>query len=364
MNEVRPNLERRQFVRIGTTVAGSAAFLGFLSGCGQSDSAGSTALSASKVSASNLASKARAEGGTVHFYSNIGDEAALIQDAFRKTYPWASISTYGGSADQVLSKFLTEAQGRSHIVDVATAKISQLGALKQANAITGISLSNDAAMPAFARAYLPYLHPTYSSVYCMVYNTKSGIKPPADPYDLADPSWKGKIALDQPANLGAAGTFLASRRALWGDAKWTRWLEGLKANDILMSQSSTSAYTAVLQGERDIAIDGYQDVYGQKKGTPVAAYFYPDVVVQTEGVVQSSHAPHPNMAALFINWLESSAGQQMFASSGRTPSLAINSPLSLSKLLPKNVTPLPASDLSDWYANPDEYQNIFQKYWP
>jgi ABC-type Fe3+ transport system substrate-binding protein len=175
------------------------------------------------------------------------------------------------------------------------------------------------------------------------------------------------MAFDQPQNRGASALFLASHRKAWGDTKWMQWLQGLKANNILLTATGTAAYEAVLAGERSICNAGVDDFLAQKPGTPVASVYYFGCPSYLTQLLKTNGAPHTNTADLFINWCVSPDGQLAIASdAGGThgPVLNIDSPASLGKLLPSGVQPATIADMTDFYDNPDSYVQIWNTLWP
>lgn len=301
--------------------------------------------------------------GSVTFYTF--SETVDIASVFQAAYPWAKVNNFTfATTAQIKAKFLTEARAGTNIADVVIAFGTDFPTYHAENDIAQVELPNDANT--LKNIYDPthYLHPIYQVVYVYAFNPSLGIQPPHDPFDLADPSWKGKIAFDNPANGSASAQFLASRRAAWGDDKWNKWLAGLAANDVLETASAAAAYAAVLQGQRSLAICGYQSIMSQKAGTPMTAGFYDKLVVNPTYAFVNSNAPHPNAAKLFLNWLMGPDMQAKYAGEGRIPAADISSPASLSALVPKGETIGSLDDLRDFFNNQAAYLKIYKQYWP
>jgi iron(III) transport system substrate-binding protein len=311
-----------------------------------------------------LEAAAKAEGGVVNFYSNIADAEPLFDAALKAKYPFMKVQVFGGSPGDIRAKFITEMQAGLPSADVVIATLADVAPYRKLGAVAPVTLPNDSQMPAGLAVLAPEFHALWQTLYVMEYNTDAGLDVPHDPYELADPKWKGLITFDRPSNAGAAGAFLASRKQLWGDEKWEKWLAGLKANEISITPSANNTYASVLQGEYPVGLGGLQDVLNQAQGAPVAPMFYDNVVVNQNFGVVSKLAPHPASAALFINWLMSEDGQKVFADSGRIPARLIDSPMSLDRLVPSGVTPMPVATMQDWIDNAQDYITKFKELWP
>ena len=121
----------------------------------------------------------------------------------------------------------------------------------------------------------------------------------------------------------------------------------------------------MLRGDGAICVCDAHDFTDAKPGSPLGIDFYNQdasgiVVTPTIGVV-SSKAPHPAMAALFLNWLESpTGGQAGFVESGRSPVVQVPS---AKAVVPSTVKIAPLFDsLGDYYTAPDSFTVAFKKY--
>jgi ABC-type Fe3+ transport system substrate-binding protein len=181
--------------------------------------------------------------------------------------------------------------------------------------------------------------------------------------ELADPKYKGLIAMDYPANVAAAYFMLSCQRLAWGDTKWKQWLQGLKDNEVFLTSNATSAYQAVVSGQRLIAPDNVDDVQSQAPGTPVKLAFYPGVPTQIFNNYLIKGGSHPYTAQLFANWCQSEAGQKVIASTGRSPVLDIDSPESVSHILPPGTTVCSQQQTEDMNNNQDSYLSVYNTLW-
>lgn len=369
---------RRTFLKRTGLAAGGLTLIG-LNACAPASTTAPAAPAAPAVPAASAApaaatlsplaaleAKAKAEG-TIMLY-NIGAETAQVHaDGFKKAYPWATVNTFVAPGAALASKVIAENDANVTVADVVLHPPAQ-----RANYIARKAIGPTPGLPNQGLIPKEMVDPEFYSVanyqnpIILMYNSKLiTTEPPKDIFEFANPSWKGKIAFEAPQALGLSASFLASHRKQWGDAKWLPWIRGIAANSILITANSTAAYQAVLSGERSICVDGVNDVLAQPAGAPVKALFYDGIAPLPVYLSRTTKSPHPNMAALFLNWSISDAGQQAMAASKRIPIRDIDVPTAISKVLPKgNASQLPVSELASLWEKPETYLPIFNELWP
>ena len=160
-------------------------------------------------------------------------------------------------------------------------------------------------------------------VWLVVYNT-SLIKPGdiQSMFDLADPRWKGKIAIP---NAGSeylqAGVSVI--QATYGDQRTQQFLEGLKANaGTHVYGKSSQIVEAVAKGEAAAGIVNHYYIYRHLDAQPKAP-IAPLITDQQEGGMGAilnaagvgivAKSRHKTSANRLIEFLESPEGQKMFA---------------------------------------------------
>lgn len=161
---------------------------------------------------------------------------------------------------------------------------------------------------------------TRARVLC--YNTKE--VQPADLPDkwrsMADPKWKGKLAVADP-RFGTTTGHFAAMYALWGEAEYRAFLEQLNATTggLLMDGNATVA-RRVGAGEMLLGSTDTDDVYArQGRGEPIAMT-YPDMgdggtLLIPNSVALIAGAPHPETARKLVDFLASEATERMLAES-------------------------------------------------
>ena len=160
-------------------------------------------------------------------------------------------------------------------------------------------------------------------VWIVVYNTAL-IKPGEiqSMLDLADPRWKGKIAIP---NAGSeylqAGVSVI--QAAYGDQRTQQFLEGLKANaGTHVYGKSSQIVDAVAKGEAAVGLVNHYYIYRHldaQPNAPIAPLITDQqdggmgAIVNAAGVGIVAHSRHKDLAKRLVEFLESPEGQKMFA---------------------------------------------------
>ena len=149
------------------------------------------------------------------------------------------------------------------------------------------------------------------------YNSRM-VKPEEAPKsfaDLLDPKWKGKLVKAHP---GYSGTIVTSTLALSKALGW-EYFEKLGQQEILQVQSAVDPPRKVAQGERPVMVDGAEASALQLicSGAPIVPVYPVEgtPAVTLNGAILKQ-APHPNAARLFMNFMFSREGQQIFVDYG------------------------------------------------
>jgi iron(III) transport system substrate-binding protein len=136
-------------------------------------------------------------------------------------------------------------------------------------------------------------------------------------HDLLDPKWKGKIATHDPTVPGTGSNQAARFYAQLGEDFAKRLYVDQKP---VISRDERQLTDWLLRGTYPIVIGvndaGLEEM--RKEGMPVTPLFslpdLPGTVAVGNGLVALfKNAPHPNAAKLFINWLASKEGLEVYA---------------------------------------------------
>lgn len=140
--------------------------------------------------------------------------------------------------------------------------------------------------------------------------------------DLADPKWKGKLAIpNSGSEYLQAGVSVI--RASHGDTRTKEFLVGLKDNaGAQVYQKSSQIVEAVAKGQSSLGIVNHYYIYRHLAAQPTApiAAFMPDqqesgmgAIMNVAGVGIVKTTKHLESAKLLVEFLVAQAGQKLFA---------------------------------------------------
>jgi iron(III) transport system substrate-binding protein len=193
--------------------------------------------------------------------------------------------------------------------------------------------------------------PTVSlQIQALAYNTKK-MKPadlPKSWEGVANPKYKGLIALDDPMRAGPLSSMLSGLKTEWNDdARFKKFVAGLKALNVPVHKSTSAMFRLVISGEYSICMPALlHDVMEElHKGTPINySKSVPPVLFPRQAGIYVK-APDPNAAKLFAEWLISEEGQKTIDSVGRESSRNdFKSKTSIESAFGKGTQPLPVTD--------------------
>lgn len=172
----------------------------------------------------------------------------------------------------------------------------------------------------------------------IAYNTKL-VKPqdaPQSVLDLADPKWRGQVAMADP-RFGSTSFHVAALYAIAGDEKMDDFFRRLKANGVRVVDGNSVVRDLVARGEVKVGLTDTDDVnVAIEDGQPVGMVL-PDkeglgVPVMPNMVSLIANAPHPDEARRLIDYLLSTDVERQLAQSE-----AVQIPLHAGVQGPKNM---------------------------
>jgi ABC-type Fe3+ transport system substrate-binding protein len=132
--------------------------------------------------------------------------------------------------------------------------------------------------------------------------------------DFLNPKWKGRIGFLDPRTPGSGQSVWSY---LW-DIKGEAWLRRLLAQDLFISRDQRQLGDALAKGKLAVAL-GVS--FYTLEGFMTASLPIKELPRVKEGLPSSNgsgvigvvkNAPHPNAARLFLNWLLSKEGQELY----------------------------------------------------
>ncbi|HEY7555485.1 MAG TPA: extracellular solute-binding protein [Candidatus Binatia bacterium] len=258
---------------------------------------------------SKLVQGAKKEGSMVFYGTTAIDHLKRIFDEFNKRYPFIKIDNYRSGSANVYNKITTEARGNRYVVDVIDLEPDTVYGLAKSGLVASyFSPSRKEIMEEFMDKdgfWTAY----YQLPVVLGYNTTKIKKAeaPKSYEDLLDPKWEGRFSLDT-SDAQNMGTLLE----YWGKERGIQYFEKLASNNPSLRRGKTLQAQIVASGEVDFApwLYGYRVLQMKQTGAPLdVVLFKPTLSVPTY-LLLAKNAPHPNSAALFIDWMLSPDGMR------------------------------------------------------
>lgn len=288
--------------------------------CG-SDGGSSQDSSDSLVQVAHYAGSDRAEmllegaekEATLNLYTNPTDDiTAPIVEAFEKKYPDIEVKVTNSDSADLARRVAEEASAGRSVADVIETTTGALDELHRAQLLSGYtSPETDAYDPDTVKDYFVGVRESYLG---LGYNTDK-VKPedvPKTLEDLLDPKWKGQIALP----TSATGVRWVAALEL---ARGKEFVEEMKGQEIKGQDISGRALADfIVSGEVALSPTIYNShvAVSSEQGAPIAWQPIEPVVAVPTAVALTNFAPHPHAAMLYIDFVLSKEGQEIYKSKG------------------------------------------------
>lgn len=251
---------------------------------------------------------ARQEGPMTWYVSFYGaDTADLTTTAFAKKYPGLTVKAVRATTGGIFQRVNQDLRASNAVASVIS--MSGIGdhhgqLMRDKHLASYKPASASAIIPAFKGGVVEgFIYPMGGGLMALAYNNK--LISPADApkawSDLADPKWKGKLAVGHPGFSGFDAALVAW---LSKDKGWD-YFKALKANGPLVQRSTFDSITSLSSGERLVAPmpDGVAAPVIDK-GNPITVVYPTDGSLLIMGLTSIlKNAPQPNMAKLFTEFL-------------------------------------------------------------
>ena len=270
--------------------------------------------------AERLLERARHEGGVSVYTSLAPTEATPLVEAFEKK-TGVKVQLWRALSDGVVKRAVTEAQARRHAVDVVETNGPEMESLAREQVLAAFFSPYLADLPAAIIPRHGLWVPDRLNFFVVAYNpnkVKAAELPKS--YDgFLDPKWKGRIALEATDAEWMAGVVKA-----WGEPRGMDFMRKLGATKPDMRKGHVLLAQLIASGEVDVALTAYHANAQsfKKRGAPVDWAPVEPVIARPQGIGVARHAPHPNAALLFVDFMLSPQAQEMLSAMGRTPSSA------------------------------------------
>jgi iron(III) transport system substrate-binding protein len=172
----------------------------------------------------------------------------------------------------------------------------------------------------------------------IAYNTKL-VKPeeaPRSVFDLADPKWRGQVAMADP-RFGSTSFHVAALYAIAGDEKMDDFFRRLKANGVRVVDGNSVVRDMVARGDVKVGVTDTDDVNVAIEDNQPVGMVLPDkdglgVPVMPNMVSLIANGPQPDEGRRLIDYLLSTDVERQLAQSD-----AVQIPLHTGVPGPKNV---------------------------
>ncbi len=148
----------------------------------------------------------------------------------------------------------------------------------------------------------------------MVLVHRAGLTPPQSFAALAEPSWKGEVALGDPLTSGTAFTWAAVMDQTWGAQFFTK----LRNNEARVAGGNAAVLQKIEGKEAKVGVLLLENALAARaKGSPIEIAWPSDgavVVPGYEGILATSK--NPEAAKAFVDALLSPEGQRLIAERG------------------------------------------------
>jgi len=312
--------------------------------------------------AKELYPKAQQEGEVILYTSHDVEDVVAIFDAFRKQFPGIKTNYWQARAADVISRVMMEFQAGQASLDVIMGQ-SAAAISKAAGAVMPYKLVQDDALILSD----PSLPVVFLQVQALAYNKEKlkGEDVPKKLEDVINAKYKGAVALDDPMRGSGMSIQLATLKEYWkDDARWTRFVKGLKDLNVPVHRSTGAMFRLLVSGEYSLALPAYlEDIIDDREKGGIIDYVKSDPpIVSRQYAAIYAKSPHPNAAKLLVEWMVSPAGQTVLDSVRRTPSRKgfPSRKASLELYWPPG-TPIIAGELTEFLVDPKKWMDTYIK---
>jgi iron(III) transport system substrate-binding protein len=240
--------------------------------------------------------------GVVSVYTSLENaDATKLKAVFEKKYG-VKLELWRAGSDTILNRVMTETRANHFGVDVLETNGMELEALQQEKMLQAFQSPYVAGLIPEAVRSGDWI-PTRMHLYCVGYNTNAVKKEnlPKTYKDLLNPIWKGKIGIEA-TNYPWFATVV---NALGEREGLALFKDIVKTNGISVRKGHNLLANMVASGEVPMALTVNKQAIGKLKqtGAPVDCFFLEFGVGMMNGMALHRNAPHPNAAALFMDFM-------------------------------------------------------------
>lgn len=311
-----------------------------------------------------LIADAKKEGKVVIIAPPDPEVRESIPKAFKAKYG-ITVEYLGGRSSDTAARLRTERQASVYTVDVALSGMLTMASIfygeKMLDPVRPVLLDPDvtdgkkwkAGKLWFIDPDDKYILRLFSTRTPILYLNTDKVKPEEmkSAQDLLNPKFKGKIVTSDPTLPGIGSSDSARFYIQYGED----FVKKLYIDqDPMISRDRRQIGDGLARGGHPIAMGAEDEEMGrlQKEGFPIHRVYslngMSDIVSPSVGhVAMFNNAPHPNAAKLFVNWIASKEGLEVYSRArGGVPT---RNDINAASYLPAEVIPREGVDYFDSY---------------
>lgn len=284
-----------------------------------------------QTSFAEIEAAARTEGQLVIYASTHDSEMQETIALFEAAYPEIRVQSIRLPSGQLFSRFIGEQEAGVVQADFLASGSSALYQQRPELffELTGENIPNLQTKP-LIEAVNPHYTVFQIDPHLVTYNTDLVTLEELETHlatweGLADPRWRGKIALNDPRNSPNQVSFLIMLRDTYG----AEWFEGFNANQFELVGTASAGSQQVAAGAYEILLPTIptQSAAVRAEGGPVGTYLPGGAVhAPAQGMAVPLDAPHPNAGLVFLNWKLGQEGQALTCRFGGVPVFPVEDP--------------------------------------
>jgi iron(III) transport system substrate-binding protein len=294
---------------------------------------------------------ARKEGELMFYGSIPVADMAILTEAFTKKYG-IKVKAWRGDSESMLQRVLNEAKARRYEVGVMVASSSALEPLSREKLLTEVKSPLLADLIPGSIAPNREWASVYLNTFVQAYNTNLVRKDelPKTYRDLADPRWKGRLAVEAEDYDWFAQVVLGL-----GEAQGLKLFRDIVAtNGISVRRGHSVLNNMIAAGEVPLGLTAYGFLAEQAKlkGAPLDWFIIPPLLARPTAAGVSRFTPQPHASVLFYDFLIGDAQPILASRQFVSPSRKIDSPFTRG--------PLQLIDSVEMLDNAKRWQELYQ----
>jgi len=261
---------------------------------------------------------AKKEGEVMLYTSLVPEDLGPLGAAFEKKYG-IKLKTWRANSEKVLARAVTEMRAGRSDADVVETNGPQMESLYREKGLQPLKSARvKDLMPQALRPH-GYWVGTRINMFVQSYNTRLVKKEelPKSYADLTNPRWKGRLGIEAEDE----DWFAMVVKELGEENGLRVFREIVRVNGLSVRKGHTLLAGLVASGEIPLALTTYS--HGtekmKKKGAPVEWFAIAPAIGRANGIGIAKSPPHPNAAALFVDFLLSPEGQAILQRGGYVP---------------------------------------------